>query len=95
MLDVLMEAEHFCSIVAVSIPFLLFEFLIIGKIRIFDISKIHICYARSLGTKGKDSTRCFSGIYTVTTRLSFVSVGSLNGKFYEFSRDDYWCLQRL
>jgi hypothetical protein len=30
----LMEAEHFCSIVAVSIPFLLFEILIIEKIRI-------------------------------------------------------------
>ncbi len=29
-----MEAEHFCSIVAVSIPFLLFEILIIEKIRI-------------------------------------------------------------
>ena len=26
MLDVLMEAEHFCSIVAVSIPFLLLKF---------------------------------------------------------------------
>jgi hypothetical protein len=30
----LMEAEHFCSIVAVSIPFLLFEILIMEKIRI-------------------------------------------------------------
>ncbi len=29
-----MEAEHFCSIVAVSIPFLLFEILIMEKIRI-------------------------------------------------------------
>ncbi len=30
----LVEAEHFCSIVAVSIPFLLFEILIVEKTRI-------------------------------------------------------------
>jgi hypothetical protein len=43
MLDVLVAAEHFCSIVSVSIPFLLFEMPIIEKIRISfvcDISKI-------------------------------------------------------
>ncbi len=54
-----MEAEHFCSIVAVSIPFLLFEILTIEKIRIsfYDVSKIHICFALSQRTKGKDSTK--------------------------------------
>ncbi len=54
-----MEAEHFCSIVAVSIPFLLFEILIVEKVRVSfcDISEIHICYALSQRTKGKDSTK--------------------------------------
>jgi len=43
-----MEAEHFCSIVAVSIPFLLFEILIISEISIsfYDVSN-YLCYALS------------------------------------------------
>ena len=76
----LMEAEHFCSIVAVSIPFLLFEILIIEKIRIsfHDISKIHICDALSWWTKVKDSTKWL----VVSKPLQWV---------YEFlSRDGYW-----
>ena len=52
----LMEAEHFCSIVAVSIPFLLLK---LERLRFLCMTfPIFIfCYARSWWTKGKDSTK--------------------------------------
>ncbi len=54
MLDVLMEAEHFYSIVAVSISFLLFETLIIGKIRIsfYDVSNYSYLLCSELVNEG-------------------------------------------
>ncbi len=107
MLDVLMAAEHFCSIVAVSIPFLLFEILIIEKIRMslfFFVTFPNSCLCFFLKFVETHS-RCFFFIQRtegyrfhemisgVSTVTNRLSFGlKTRWKFYEFSQNDYWCL---